>query len=115
MTECEIAQCFVDKIVTGRKPHICCECGCRIEKGERHGVSSGVWSYGPARYRQHMLCREACIAIRDDLTGGECIGFGTLMDEWGEQFRCVERGHRVRTMIAGIKRRMRAEQRGASE
>jgi hypothetical protein len=68
---------------TARKPHHCCECKAPILKGERYCYTAGKWEFGFAVYRQHLVCEHACEAIRDDF-GGDCIGFGSLKEEFDE-------------------------------
>jgi hypothetical protein len=73
-----------DHGVVARKKHKCCECSAPIEKGEAHYKGSGKWDGEFSTYRQHTLCMEACVLIRDELNSGECIGFGDLMEHWAD-------------------------------
>lgn len=72
---------YSESEVVARKEYPCVECCAPILKGERHlrwaGLWDGSWSYG----RQHLLCRDACVWIRDALND-ECIPFGALHEWW---------------------------------
>jgi hypothetical protein len=67
-----------------RKQHRCCECDAPILKGEKHFIGVGKWDGVISTHRQHLLCMEACIFIRDHFEHGECIGLGELMEYWGD-------------------------------
>lgn len=98
-----------------RKPHRCCECRGPIHVGERHFAYRGKWDGGISTGRQHLLCMEACMLVRDELEG-ECIVFGGLF-EWfhdmsGEdwyQSRKADAWKRLRSMLARIKWRRRKD------
>ena len=97
-----------------RKQHKCVECSAPILRGEKHFVGSGKWDGSFSVHRQHMLCMEACILIRDRMNGGECIPFGAMW-EWHCEMKWQydrKRPHpewnRLRKMLADIKRRERA-------
>lgn len=62
-----------------RKEHRCCECSAPILKGEKHFHGRGKWEGSISVHRQHLLCCEACMWVRDSLEG-ECLPFGSLMD-----------------------------------
>lgn len=83
-TECEIATFYHYSMPIARKSYECCECQASIDKGVKHFHGRGKWSYGVKSYRQHIACMEACMLIRDELNGGDCIGFGTLQEEFAE-------------------------------
>lgn len=99
-----------------QKAHRCCECSAPIRKGEKHFCGRGKWQDSLETYRQHFLCMEACMLIRDEF-GGDCIGFGMLKEEFDE-LRCdnwyqqrdryKSAWQRLRKMMADIKRRERA-------
>ncbi len=103
---CEIAEFYHWTEPVARKPHKCCECSAPILKGEKHFYCYGKWSYGTEAFRQHQLCMDACILIRDKMNGGDCIGFGCLMEEF-EELRGYGKGHedhrKLRSMMAKIK------------
>lgn len=80
---CELPEFFVWSEPVARKPHQCCECNAPILSGEKHFSCRGSWNGKFACYRQHLVCMEACMMIRDNF-GGDCIGFGTLKDEFNE-------------------------------
>lgn len=98
-----------------KNPHRCCECSAPIANGEKHFSWSGKLDADFDHGRQHLLCMEACEFIRDELNDGECIGFGSLMEEWSDMRWQYDRlrdrekpaWKRLRKMIADIKRRER--------
>jgi hypothetical protein len=67
-----------------RREHRCCECSAPILVGERHFYASGMWHGKVDSFRQHLICMEACMLIRDEFAGGDCIGFGSLKEEFNE-------------------------------
>jgi hypothetical protein len=91
-----------------RKRHQCVECLAPIEKGERHFAYSGKWDGSISTGRQHLLCMEACMLIRDKLND-ECIPFGGLRDWYGEMRRdiCGPDATKLRRMMAKINCRVR--------
>jgi hypothetical protein len=83
MSDCELPQYYVCKEVVGRKQHECCECIAPIEIGEKHLLVSACWDGLPGRYRQHLLCQEACELVRDSgMNDDECLAFGELDEFW---------------------------------
>lgn len=62
----------------------CCECAAPILKGEKHFAAVGKWDGEFSKHRQHLLCLEACMLIRDSFNDGDCIPFGGLMEWWDE-------------------------------
>ncbi len=64
-----------------RKEHRCEECAARILPGETYVYGCGKTADGFFEYKQHLLCRDACVWIRDVLEG-ECIPFGGLREWW---------------------------------
>lgn len=87
MLECDLAPDFYHwSEPIARKPHRCCECRAPIEKGEKHFHARGKLDGEISVYRQHLLCMEACMTIRDEFQGGECIPFGALMD-WMHEYK----------------------------
>jgi hypothetical protein len=83
--ECEVPTFFDYSEPIARKEHACCECDAPIKVGEKHFHGRGKWGdEKPESYRQHMVCMEACMLIRDRHNGGECIGFGSLKEEFAE-------------------------------
>lgn len=69
--------------VVARKEHPCVECSAPILVGEKHLRYSGCWDGSWDGGRQHLLCRDACVWIRDVLNG-ECIPFGCLGEWWND-------------------------------
>jgi hypothetical protein len=81
MSDCEIPSFYSHKERLARKTHKCCECTATILPGEKHFFVTGKWDGKINRYRQHLLCEEACEFIRDSFVDYECIGYGSLW-EW---------------------------------
>lgn len=100
-----------------RKLHRCSECRSPIDKGETYFVASGKFDGYFFTERQHLLCCEACMVIRDSklFWGGECIAFGSLMDhafEFRHDIRAdakegKEDAIKLRSLLAKIKWRQR--------
>lgn len=84
MIECTIPDVYRWSEPIARKQYKCCECRALILKGEKHFQCFGVWEGDASTYRQHLLCAEASMLIRDLFNGGECIGFGCLKESLGE-------------------------------
>lgn len=109
--ECELPEFYQWAEPVARKQHRCCECKAPIEKGEKHFYCTGKWDDQIQSFRQHLLCAQACMFIRDKLNGGDCICFGGLW-EWVDEakWQC-DRSHPVwqelRRMLAAIKWRER--------
>lgn len=117
-TECDLPECYSYREPVARKQHRCCECSAPIHKGEKHFVAAGKWDGKFSQYRQHYVCMEACMLLRDKFYDGDCIGFGELYDEFEELkqsswFRRSDSDkpawRELRTLIAVIKRRERSE------
>ena len=86
-----------------------CECRAPINVGEKHLKFAGLWHGKFDSYRQHMLCRELCMAIRD---AHECLYFGALKHDRGEVRELLAdrpKNPTFRKMFADILRRERAE------
>lgn len=96
-----------------RKEHHCCECGGKILVGEKHFQWTGKWDGDVSSGRQHFLCMETCMFIRDEFEGGECIGFGEMWEWYGESKWQTDKNHqswqKLRNMIARILIRARKE------
>ncbi len=86
MSYCEMPIFFSAAWPVARKEHTCCECYGPILKGEKYGSFTGKWHHHAdgkvETYKQHLDCEDACRFIRDYMNGGECIGFGELLDCW---------------------------------
>ena len=114
---CDLPEFYDYTEPVARKKHQCCECNAPIAKGEKHFCGVGKWNGGLATYRQHLLCMEACMLLRDEFNGGECIGFGTLKEEFHEMTndqydrknKHNEPWKRLRNLMAQILRRERRE------
>ncbi len=111
--ECEIAEFYNWSEPVARKEHRCCECSAPIRMGEKHFVATGKWDGQLSTFRQHLLCCETSMYVRDKLNGGECICFGGLV-EWLEEskWQC-DKTHLIwrefRNKMAAIKRRERVK------
>jgi hypothetical protein len=85
MSYCDLeGPTFYREVVrTARKEHACVECSATILPGEQYYDQAGMWdrSVGVDSFRQHLLCRDACVWIRDVMEG-ECIPFGGLWEWW---------------------------------
>ncbi len=119
MSECDLPQFYNWSEPVARKQHKCCECSAPIAKGEKHFVATGKWDFGISTFRQHLLCMEACMFIRDKFNGSECICFGGL-EEWVSESRWQQdKTHplwrKLRGMLACIKWRERFETAAGSE
>jgi hypothetical protein len=117
MYECDVTTEFFQwSEPRARKEYDCCECGAPIEKGERHFQATGKWEGDFFSVRQHLLCCQTCMVIRDDIQHGNCIPFGSLMDycqefrlDIREQARSGQAGaKKLRSLLYRIKRRERA-------
>lgn len=87
MTYCDMPPEFYEWTEpTARRVHMCCECLAPINQGEKHFKASGKWAEVVSTYRQHLLCMEACMYVRDKMNDGECICFGELK-EWFDEDR----------------------------
>ena len=84
MSECEVPQFYSHAEVVARKVHKCCECVASIDIGEKHFFVTGKWDSSINRYRQHLLCEQACEFIRDNFDDYECIGYGGLWEWYNE-------------------------------
>ncbi len=112
MSECEMPQYYAWTEPIARKEHKCCECDAPILKGEKHLCVNVCWEYRPERYRQHILCAEACMLVRDSgMNDDECLYFGGLSEFWSDsrserwQGRQLEARKNLWRMMLGIRRR----------
>ena len=88
MIECDLLPDFYNwSEPVARKSHRCCECRAPILKGEKHFQGTGKWDGKITTYRQHLVCCEAAMLIRDGFNGGDCIGFGDVKEAFNEM-RC---------------------------
>ena len=67
-----------------RKIHTCCECGSRIDPGEKYWLFKGVWE---GEFLTFKTC-EICENIRSEAIsdGIECIAFECLYETVGSEF-----------------------------
>lgn len=114
MSECVLPDFYNWSEPVALKRHLCCECCAPILKGEQHFRCTGKWEGHVGTHRQHYACLEACMMIRDNFNGGECIGFGELFDFWDSEMKSYKAKHRtgewwpkLRHLIAVIKWRER--------
>jgi hypothetical protein len=72
-------------------------------------------------FRQHMLCRQLCMAIRDHADADECVPFGCLHEEWknsewGEGWNKRAPGYpELRRLYAAVLRREKLARQKAIE
>lgn len=93
-----------------RKEHRCCECNAPILKGEKHFYARGKWEDELSTFRQHLLCCQACMFVRDKLNDYECIPFCMLKDwyaEYARDFRKNATFKELVRMMVKIRRRER--------
>lgn len=113
MSKCAIPEFYSHSEPVARKQHLCCECRAPILPGERHFAWRGKWDGSMNSGRQHLLCMEACMLIRDKLNDHECIGFGELFEFFDEMQTSSAEGRKheaigqLRNMMARIKWRER--------
>lgn len=93
---------YSEQEVVARKEHGCVECAAAITKGERHLRYSGLWDGQWDNGRQHLLCRDACVWVRDAILEGECLPFGGLSEFWEDtrgwgDLACGSYGNRPNT------------------
>lgn len=70
---------FSERVSVSRQEYRCCECGFKINKGQKYWYCVGKWEGDVSSYKQHIECRDACYKIQKHQ--GECIPFGGLR-EW---------------------------------
>ena len=89
--ECELPSFYTTSEPVARKSHRCCECSSPILPGEKYLLCSGRWYNQISRYRQHLICAEACMVIRDSFNDHECIPFGGIKSAFAAARRWVEK------------------------
>ena len=113
MSECEIPEFYFHSDPVARKSHECAECAAPINPGEKHFRVNMKYDGRLESFRQHFLCMEACMFVRDKgLNDDECLGYGELrewywewhQDNWNED---IEVRKRLWLFILNIKRRER--------
>jgi hypothetical protein len=107
--ECEIAQFYDYSEPVARKMHHCCECSAPIVKGEEHFAWRGKWAGEMMTGRQHFLCMEACMMLRDVFNDFECIPFGGLFDFYHEYRRDLADHPRFKELVRLIVKIRRRE------
>lgn len=112
MSECSIPDFYTHSEPVARKRYRCVECSAPILKGEQHFKCTGKWDGDLSTHRQHLLCMEACMLIRDEIEH-ECIGFGELRDWVGEYhfdlkaYKTKPSVKKLRSLLARIRLRER--------
>ena len=66
-----------------RKEYICCECKWKIVPGQQYFKAEGLWDEKWSTFRQHLICLQACMYVRDKLDR-ECIALGALEEYYEE-------------------------------
>lgn len=72
--------CFSEKEVVARKEHSCCECSCKIEKGDKYILTKGIWQDGAASYKTCKACYEVYGMLEDP------PDFGYLFESLSDEF-----------------------------
>ena len=75
-------ECFSETWRTARKEHMCCECGRKIQKGEKYKYESGIWEGRPESYKLCKSCHEVRSAFFCNWT------YGCLWDDF--EAHCTE-------------------------
>jgi hypothetical protein len=96
---------YAEAFPTAAKQHWCCECNAPIERGEKHLYARGKNEGQFWDVRQHIACREICMAIKHE---DDCICFGELKEWWDASGRDLPRHHRLRSLMAIVIRRERS-------
>jgi hypothetical protein len=105
MSYCEWPEFYSETYQRAQKKHSCVECAAPILPGERYLRYNGKWGGRVSGGCQHLLCRAACIWIRDEFQEGDCLGFGQLKEyymEFSSWTRTQKRVKVLRKMLARI-------------
>ena len=108
MSECTIPEFYATSESVARRVHVCCECTAPILAGEKYVKIVGKWEGDFMAHKQHILCAEACEAVRD--LSGDCLYFGEMKEESYHDWlgsRKDENTLPIRKMLAQIMRRER--------
>ena len=73
-----------------RRKHICCECGCTIERGELYDAIAGCWDGAWLHHKQCLECARAMIVAAGycsqwELNSGEGPWYSGVWEWWGER------------------------------
>lgn len=101
-----------------QKQYRCCECRLPILIGEKYLYCFGVWDGEASTYRQHIVCAEACEFFRDYINDGDCLQFGSLLEEAREYWRTFDIARKRDNNIAlwrGMLAKIRSRQRQAHQ
>ena len=63
--DCECPDIADEKTRKANKEHICCECQCKIKKGDKYSVIKGHWN--DVGWRTFKTCMQCC-QLRYELT-----------------------------------------------
>lgn len=113
---CDWPEFYSERFPVAKKKHRCCECRDMIEPGEKYLLVGGKWDGILETYKQHLLCREACMAISN--IADDCIPFGSLMEdyrEWCAYHRNKLELKTIRDLMAKILRRKHKNRLTSSE
>lgn len=73
---------FNIRTIKAKKNHICCECGKKIQPGEKYDYTAGKWEGDFFTYKTCQFCAQ----VRTDFRSCACIGelWEDLKMCWGE-------------------------------
>ena len=109
MSECAIAEFYSYTEPVARKRYACRECHAKIEIGEKHFAWRGKWEGKIITGRQHLLCMEACMMVRDVFNDFECLPFGELLGFYSDCRRELLGHPKFRDLVRLIVRIRRRE------
>jgi hypothetical protein len=95
---CEIPEFWSESFYIAKKQHRCCECMAPINIGEKYLSFRCKFDGQFSVFKQHMVCRELCMSIRDLIQEGECLYFGELYHGEVEVYKSTPK--RVRSLYA---------------
>ena len=75
---CELPQVYTELWPKARKPHKCCECGGKIQPGEKYRKITGIWGGKPDTFKQCADCAPLYDAANNEESEG--IPFGSLWE-----------------------------------
>lgn len=88
MSDCDLPDVYVERMVVARKQYGCVECQHRIFPGEKYQRIKGLWGGEWATYSTCECCARARCALADELDFGECVAIGSLAEEMAGFEQC---------------------------